>query len=63
MLVIVQGEEEMIIPISNTRFNSEIAKPSLFNGEASKIVEFIMACRLYIKIEIMNVAIEEQMLL
>jgi len=62
MLVIVQGEE-MIILRSNTRFNSEVAKPPLFDGEASKVVKFIMACRLYIKIEIMNVAIEEQILL
>ena len=53
----------MIIPRSNTRFNSEVAKPPLFDREASKVVESIMACRLYIKIEIMNVAIKEQMLL
>jgi len=63
MLIITQGEKEMIIPRSNTRFNSEVAKPPLFDREASKVVESIIAYRLYIKIEIMNVAIKEQMLL
>jgi len=60
MLVIAQGEEKMIISRSNTEFNSEVAKPPIF---ASKVVEFIIACRLYIKMGIINVAIEEQVLL
>jgi len=32
----------------------------LFNGEVEQVVEFIMACKLYIKTKIRNKEIEEE---
>jgi len=45
---------------SNTRSNIEVAKLQIFNGAANKISVFFTACRLYIRIRMRNVVIEEQ---
>jgi len=38
----------------------EMAKPVIFNGEAGKVGDFIMACRLFLKIKIKRNTVEEQ---
>ena len=45
---------------SNIGFNIEVAKPPVFNGEASRVEEFIMAYRLYLRMRIREVIVEEQ---
>ena len=45
---------------SNIGFNIKIAKPFIFDGDFSKVVEFIIAYRLYIRIRIREIAVEEQ---
>jgi len=46
-------------PRPNTRLNVEVAKSQTFNGEASKVSGFLMVYKLYIRIRIRNVAVEE----
>jgi len=38
----------------------EITRPQTFNGTSSKVLGFVIACKLYIKIKIREVAVEEQ---
>jgi len=45
---------------SNTGSNIEVAKPPVFNGEAGRVGEFIMACRLYLRIKMREAMVEEQ---
>ena len=54
------GEGEGAIERSNTRCNIEIAKPPIFNKKASRVGEFIMAYRLYLRIKMRGVSVEEQ---
>jgi len=57
----IEGAEvEAEAPRPNTGSNIEIAKPQTFNKEIGKIFKFLTACRLYIRIRMRNVAIEEQ---
>ena len=44
----------------NTRLNSKMAKSSTFNGDVSKVVSFVIACKLYIRIRMIEILIEEQ---
>jgi len=39
---------------------TEMAKPQIFNSMSSKIVGFIMACKLYIRIKLREELVEEQ---
>jgi len=50
----VIGEKE-----SNTRFYIEITKPLMFGGEASKFARFIIVCRLYLRMRMWKVLVEE----
>ena len=45
---------------SNTGPHMEVAKPAIFNGEAGKVGGFIMACRLYLKMKLRGMTVEEQ---
>ena len=44
----------------NIGFNIKVAKPLMFNRKASKVVEFIIAYRLYLRMRIRRVLVEEQ---
>jgi len=44
----------------NTRSNTEVARSHVFHGNSEKVLEFIMACKLYIKIKMIGEAVEEQ---
>ena len=45
---------------SNTGSHMEVAKPAIFNGEASRVGGFIMACRLFLRTRIRGNTVEEQ---
>ena len=51
-------EEEVFKP--RTRHQAEVAKPSLFSREAKQVVEFITACKLYIRMRMRDEEVEEQ---
>jgi len=40
--------------------STEVAKPQMFDGISAKVPEFVTACRLYIKIKMREVPLEEQ---
>ena len=45
---------------SNTGSHMEVAKPTIFSGEAGRIGGFISACRLYIRMKLRENTVEEQ---
>ena len=45
---------------SNTRFNTEVAKLPKFNKKAGKIKGFIIVCKLYLRMKIKKIPVEEQ---
>jgi len=51
---------EAAISQPNTRLNIEVTKLQIFNEEASKVLEFLTACRLYIRIRMRDVLVEKQ---
>jgi len=55
-----KGKGKIVALRSNTRSNVEVAKLPTFNGNATKVSGFIMACRLYIRIRMINTFVEEQ---
>ena len=44
----------------NTGSHMEVAKPAIFNGEVGKVGGFITACRLYLKMKMRGISVEEQ---
>ena len=52
------GERGAVGP--NTGFHMEVAKLAIFNGEAGKVGGFITACRLYLKMKMRGISVEEQ---
>jgi len=45
---------------SNTRSNIEVVKLPIFNGNVSRIVDFIIVYKLYIRMKIIKVSVEKQ---
>jgi len=37
-----------------------VAKPAIFNGEAGRVGEFVIMCRLYLRMKMREVTVEEQ---
>ena len=44
----------------NTRSSIKVIKPLVFNREVEKVKEFIIACRLYLRIKMKEITIEAQ---
>ena len=54
------GGEKMIFPKPNIGSNIEVAKPQVFNGSLEKMLSFLTACKLYIRIKMRGEAVKEQ---
>jgi len=55
-----EGEAAIKVLRPNTGLNTEVAKPQIFNREASKVLKFLTAYRLYIRIKIRDTLVEKQ---
>ena len=61
VLLAVGGVEVgVVIPWSNTESNIEVAKLQAFDGVVGKVLEFIVVCKLFLRIKMRKVAVEEQ---
>ena len=54
------GEMERGTMGSNMGPHVEVAKPAIFNREAEKVGGFVTACRLYLRMKMREVMVEEQ---
>jgi len=54
--------EAVVVEISrhNVRSNVEVAKPQTFNRKVSKVLGFLIVCKLYIRMRIRETAVEKQ---
>jgi len=49
---------EGVIEEPNTRFNIEVVKLPVLNGEVEKVGGFIIVCRLYLRMKIRGIILE-----
>jgi len=59
-LLVETGVEATTVKESNMVFNIKVAKPPVFNGKVSKIAEFIITYKLYLKNKIKGVLVKKQ---
>ena len=59
-MLLATEEVGVIVLRPNTRSNTEVARPHVFHGSSEKILELIMACKLYIRMKMMGEVVEEQ---
>jgi len=59
-LLAVQGGAGGAATGSNAGPHMEVAKPAIFDGEAEKVGGFITACRLFIRMKLREMSVEEQ---
>ena len=59
LLAAAEGEEWAVLEV-NRGYQMEVAKPAIFSGKVGKVGGFITACRLYLKMKIREVTVEEQ---
>ena len=59
-LLAVTGEGGEITKGPSTRFNIKMVKLLVFNREAEKVGDFIIACKLYLKMKIRKTIVEKQ---
>jgi len=48
------------VPRPNTRSSTEVARPQVFNKSPGKILEFVIACRLFIRMRMRGDVVEKQ---
>ena len=60
MLATGAGAGEEVIEGSNTGSNIKVAKPLVFNEKAGKVEEFIITYKLYLRMRMRGVSVEEQ---
>lgn len=53
------GKEVVVITRPNTRSNLEVVKPQIFDGAKSKISEFLIAYKLFIRMRMREVAVKK----
>ena len=58
--VLLAAKKEEATEGPNIRSNVEVTKPLVFNREARKIGGSITVCKLYLRIRIREVSVEEQ---
>jgi len=56
------GEAEVAAAVlqPNTESNVEVAKPQIFNGKVGKILGSLTICKLFIRMKIRDIVVEEQ---
>jgi len=59
-LLTVQGGAGGAATGSNAGPHMEVAKPAILDGEAEKVGGFITACRLFIRMKLREMSVEEQ---
>ena len=56
-----EGEKTKIVALRlNTRSNVKVAKLPMFDRDANKVADFVIACKLYIRIKIRKIWVEKQ---